>query len=372
MELEAFVAEYDGLSSALLVRGEELRQQLIVWLGQVLDLKVHSVTVRLKSRESLLRKLARPDKSYSDLWDITDLIGLRVITYFEDGVDRVGHVVESKLPVTFEHSVDKRRRKDANTFGYRSLHYVCRLGDGFPPRACFEVQVRTVLEHAWAEIEHDLGYKARDAVPISTRRRLNRLAGLLELADQEFGMIRRELDEYAETLPKRIASAETVQLDRLSLGALLECEEVFELDGAIARCLEKELGHDPFFPAYLLKMLGASGIQTVSEARAGIAQHREAILGMVQPYFAFAFRAWRLSPDRMPKVFRGYSLFFLAHAAVLEASALDIDKVERLAHLYRELDYPDDAKAALTVASMLVEAFSRPGGPFGPRDASSR
>jgi hypothetical protein len=78
---------------------------------------------------------------------------------------------------------------------------------------------------------------------------------------------------------------------------------------------------------------------------------------MVKPYFAFAFSAWSLSPDQMQKVLRGYSLFFLAHAAVLKASTLRLDKVLRLTRLYRELDYPEDERAAQHVASMLVDAF---------------
>jgi hypothetical protein len=59
----------------------------------------------------------------------------------------------------------------------------------------------------------------------------------------------------------------------------------------------------------------------------------------------------------MACILRGYCLFFLAHAAVLDAPSLGINKVERLAHLYRELDYPDDARAAQRVASDLVDAF---------------
>lgn len=77
---------------------------------------------------------------------------------------------------------------------------------------------------------------------------------------------------------------------------------------------------------------------------------------MVEPYFAFAWRTWRLSPNGI-EVSRGYSLFFLAHAEVLRSSSLAIDKVERLTRLYRELDYPDDERAAHEVASKLVEAF---------------
>lgn len=60
----------------------------------------------------------------------------------------------------------------------------------------------------------------------------------------------------------------------------------------------------------------------------------------------------------MPSLPRGYSLFFLAHVEVLRASTW---RLARLARLYRELDYPDDAKTAHHVASMLVDAFDHIG-----------
>jgi ppGpp synthetase/RelA/SpoT-type nucleotidyltranferase len=394
---DALLEHYDRALPLLRARGEALQAEVAALLASIEGLKVHSVTLRLKSRESLTHKLGRPDRSYRSLWAITDLVGVRVIVYFEEAVERIGQLVESNLAVDFAHSIDKRRR-DATTFGYRSLHYVCRLGatprdaaapsDGaassdraapreaaaplaLPPEARYEIQVRTVLEHAWAEIEHDLGYKAESAVPSSVQRRLHRLAGLLELADQEFGAIRNDLLDYARVLPERIASAsDSVPLDRLSLGALLDCSEVRDLDRAIAIALDKELGEEPFFPDYLLRMLASSGIRSVGEARAGVARHAAVIASMVRPYFAFAWQTWRLSPEQMERVFRGYSLFFLAHAEVLGSPALGIDKVERLAHLYRELDYPDDEDAAQRVASRLVDAFGEVVTAMAAKDAN--
>jgi len=355
MSQDGWLSEYDLVAPTLVAQGEALRGELARWLSLEPALKVHSVTMRLKERESLSRKLARPDRTYAHLWDVTDVVGLRVITYFEDGVDRVGEIVEARLPVDFVHSVDKRGAHRG--FGYRSLHYVCRL-PGLPAAVRCEIQVRTMLEHAWAEIEHDLGYKSAEVVPAVVRRRLERLAGLLELADQEFGAIRRELDAYARDLPARMAaSGDAIALDRLSLEALLGCEEAEALDRDVAAELGKELGSEPFFPDYLLKMLSAGGLRTVAAAREGLVRHRAVILTMVKPYFAFASRTWSLSPENMPRVLRGYGLFFLAHVAVLGAPALGINKVERLTHLYRELDYPDDAASAQEVAIRLVDAF---------------
>ncbi len=268
MNHESLLDQYEEARPALEQCGESLRLALTAWLANEPGLKIHSVTVRLKSRASLARKLARPDRSYVDLWDITDLVGLRVITYFEDSVDRVGQVVEARLPVDFAHSIDKRSRRDAGAFGYRSLHYVCRLagteGLTAPPLASCEVQVRTVLEHAWAEIEHDLGYKANDALPPAGQRRLSRLAGLLELADQEFVAIRRDLESYATSLPHRIAKeGEAVTLDRLSIEALARLH-----GGARARSRDRTEARstaraEPFYPDYLLKMLAACGVTTV-------------------------------------------------------------------------------------------------------------
>jgi ppGpp synthetase/RelA/SpoT-type nucleotidyltranferase len=364
MTEHALLADYDRVADALRGRAEAVRDHLERLLMAEPGLKLHSVTVRLKTRESLERKLARPDRTYARLWDVTDLIGVRIIAYFEDGVERVARRIEAALPVDFMHSIDKRRRRDAGGFGYSSLHYVCALDDGtagLGRDARFEIQVRTVLEHAWAEIEHDLGYKTVDTVPATLRRRLNRLAGILELADQEFVAIRNGLEAYARELPARIVRAEeAVPLDRLSLATLLECEEAQALDAEVAHVLSKALGDEPFFPEYLLRMLAHTGIATVQEARAGLLRHRAEIAAMVRPYFAFAWATWRLSPEQMARLPRGYCLFFLAHARVIHASALGIDKVERLARLYRELDYPDDHAAAQRVASDLVAALSSP------------
>ena len=273
---ETLLESYDRVLPFLRAHGERLQADLAALLRADEGLKVHSVTLRIKSRESLAAKLARPDRSYGSLWSVTDLIGLRVIVYFEAAVDTIGKLLEAQLPIDFAHSIDKRRR-DSATFGYRSLHYVCRAGapaTELPVEASFEVQVRTVLEHAWAEIEHDLGYKSGAAVPATVQRRLHRLAGLLELADQEFGAIRDDLRDYVRVLPERIASeGDSVLLDRLSLGALLDCAEVRDLDRVIAVALDKELGDEPFYPDYLLKMLASSGVRSVGEARAGVAEH---------------------------------------------------------------------------------------------------
>ncbi|HRE88471.1 MAG TPA: GTP pyrophosphokinase family protein [Myxococcota bacterium] len=320
-------------------------------------LKVHSVRARTKTLDSLAGKLARPDKTYRDLWDVTDLVGLRVIVYFEDDVPIVGQLIERAFDVDYQHSIDKR--SGDIRFGYRSVHYVCRL-PGFPdqrPAPRFEIQVRTVLEHAWAEIEHDLGYKSRDAMPAPARRRLHRLAGLLELADQEFSAIRHDLSDYAARLPARLEAAEDLPLDLLSLDRVLVLPECEHVDRSIADLLHRPLAQAPFYPDYLLRMLRCVGLEHSGDVRHHLATHAPKLVSLARPYFTFARQTWNLEPDAL----RGYALFFLAHWHALTSTHTSLDKVTRLATLYRELDHPHDEREAHRVASQLFEAFRQSG-----------
>jgi ppGpp synthetase/RelA/SpoT-type nucleotidyltranferase len=141
-----------------------------------------------------------------------DVLGVRIITFFPDEVDKVADVVAREFDIDDENSIDKRATHAPEEFGYMSLHYVARLNEaratlsenarfkGLP----FEVQIRSILQHAWAEIEHDLGYKTKSSIPPDSHRRFSRLAASLEGADEQFKVIRDELAEYQRELPAAI------------------------------------------------------------------------------------------------------------------------------------------------------------------------
>lgn len=178
-------------------------------LGSILQdegIGIHSITYRVKDPTQLEEKLTRPGKHYERLADVTDLLGLRIITYFADDVDRVVKVVDREVEIDAERSVDKRPLNDPDRFGYASVHRICKLPEvrtqlaeyrAFADLRC-EIQIRSILQHAWAEIEHDLGYKAANGIPVHLRRRFSMLAGLLELADDQFMRLRDDLTRYAE------------------------------------------------------------------------------------------------------------------------------------------------------------------------------
>jgi putative GTP pyrophosphokinase len=349
---EAMLQEFEARRTQLEQIGVDLHARLSKLLGEA-GLPVQFVTWRVKRPESLARKLARPDKSYRALWDVTDLVALRVATYFDDHVEQVSRVIEKHFRVDFGHSADRARPA-----GYRSVHYVCAHDAGPHAAFRFEVQLRTVLQHAWAEVEHDLGYKVDDAVPEAIRRRFSRVAGLLEIADQEFVSIRRELALSRDAARSALQRADgELPIDLVSLDALVRQPVLDGLDRQIAMMLGKTVSPEPFFPHYLVQMLRLAGLETTGGVVRALERHGFEVGTMLAPYFEFARKELGFDASTLASVQRGYGLLFVAHLAIIRGPELGLSKVARLTRLYQQLEFKDDDRAAHRVASGLLNAL---------------
>ena len=188
------------------------------------SINVHEIIGRVKTVESLQGKVKR--KNYSNLAEITDLCGIRIITYFSDDVDRIAELISQEFEVDVENTIDKRKSEDPTKFGYVSLHYVVGLKEGTTPSTLYgrfkniklEIQIRTVMQHAWAEIEHDLGYKSKEDIPDQYRRQFSRLAGLIELADDNFLQLKNNINNYEQEVRKKLpTSKEELPIDSSTL-----------------------------------------------------------------------------------------------------------------------------------------------------------
>lgn len=183
-------------------------------------IQVTAIDHRIKKEGSLAGKLERKGAKYKSINDITDLLGLRVITFYTDDVDKVAALVAQTFDIDWSNSVDKRKLHELDSFGYNSLHYICRLPAGNADAALcsipFEIQMRTALQHVWSTINHDTGYKSDVQIPREYLRQFGRLAGMLELIDDEFSRLRNSLAEYRRRVQTLVASG---QLDEVSLNA---------------------------------------------------------------------------------------------------------------------------------------------------------
>ena len=203
-------------------------------------LLVASVESRVKAEASLAGKLELKGGKYKSLADITDIVGVRVITFYVDDVDKVASAVERLFEVDWENSVDKRKYSEIDSFGYQSLHYICHLPDT-PYR--FEIQMRTVLQHAWANMNHDTGYKSGVEIPKRYVRNMSRLAGMLELVDEQFSQIRTELTDYRRRVRALVASGnlDEVPIDTDTFRSFLEMEPFGQLNRRIAAMNQAEI-----------------------------------------------------------------------------------------------------------------------------------
>jgi putative GTP pyrophosphokinase len=236
------------------------------------SIPVHSVEWRAKSIESFARKVSRPSDvdplapKYSEpLKEITDLAAVRVITFFLETVETVSNLIEEEFEV-----IEKTNRtsllQEEERFGYQSIHYLIRFNakrNALPEYSRFretiaEVQVRTILQHAWAEIEHDIQYHSVETLPAQIRRRFMSLAGMLEIADREFQAIADE-DRRIRTDARRLINAgrlEEVELTPDALKAFLD--RTFGPDG---RMSDWSYG----WTTRLLKHLGFENLRQIRE-----------------------------------------------------------------------------------------------------------
>lgn len=212
----------------------------------------NAITCRLKSRDSLIKKLEIKQDKYGELRDITDIAGIRIITFYSDDVDKVVDLVEKEFKVDRQNTIDKGKSLEPDRFGYCSVHYIVGLSDDrlklreyqmYQDLKC-EIQIRTVLQHAWAEIEHDLGYKNESIIPKEIRRNFSRLAGLLEIGDKEFLEIRKYLLSYSGDIANKIKDRELndKELDAIMLNEFVSTDkEIIRINKELAQLFNSQI-----------------------------------------------------------------------------------------------------------------------------------
>jgi ppGpp synthetase/RelA/SpoT-type nucleotidyltranferase len=233
---------------------------------------VASINSRIKTEESLTGKLELKGYKYRTLDDITDIVGIRVVTFFSDEVDVISALAEQLFEIDWENTVDKRKMMEIDRFGYMSLHYICRLPGGGQR---FELQMRTALQHVWSTIEHDTGYKGDVKIPREYMRQFNRLAGMMELIDDEFSRLRMALTDYRRQILSLVhdGQLDDVPLSRASFRSFLELQPFTRLNKRIAAVNQAEIYPVSMMP--YLPVLESFGLETLGDVQRFIDEHSD-------------------------------------------------------------------------------------------------
>lgn len=261
-----------------------------------------SVTGRAKSVASFAAKALRERDGkplYEDpLTEITDQIGVRVITYLYDDVDAVAALLSEQCVVLDDRDMG-RETADDGRWGYASRHLLVEVrptadAETEPDRLQghrASIQVRTVLQHAWAEFEHDVRYKGTvsDQQAPDLDRRFTLAAGLLELADREFTAIR---DQIQATMTHR-GPASDPQVARIGTG---------ELTAFLARRYEGAGWSRTDHYTWISGLLAALGIRSIGDLESVLSTVDEAVVHERMGYRQSA-RAVRRLDDALLAVF---------------------------------------------------------------------
>ena len=298
---------YDGQRDAYENNAKDLKQRITDALNEDPRIHVHAISWRVKDRDSFERKLRKKLRTEPALI-IEDVIGLRIITYFRDDAPWVERALRGKLNVLEGTYVNKAETLDDTEFGYRSIQFVATMpwaagNDDLPELlrasvrqpplspAVVEIQIRSVVEHAWAEIEHDLSYHAPGRVSRSVRRRFALTAALVENVDEQLISIRNEV-----TLDRPTGSPDDT-------GAGFDVQRIIETDRAsraldrqIASALDLPLEKPLNFRREVTRALAVANLLTTSKVDAALAEQNGA-LGLRMAIVCASVERPLLSPD---------------------------------------------------------------------------
>ena len=300
--------------------------QLITDLLVAKNIEIHNISGRLKDRLSLEKKIKLKQNKYTKLSEITDIAGIRIISFFEDEVDQIANVITKEFEIDELNSIDKRQ-KDYDRFGYLSLHFVVKMSSSrlklteYKKYSGFklEIQIRSILQHAWAEIEHDLGYKSKESIPNEVKRNFSRVAALLETADLEFSKLKESIEDYETTVDEKVKlHPETTDLNLASFNSFVRNNKtLLSIDKAMSKATKSKLDMEFFEDSdtYLeeFKFLRIKSIRELEEL---LKKYRSEIIN-----FAVALTSKDdedIVFDDEPTYVRGSSIFYLNYLMVLE------------------------------------------------------
>ncbi len=180
---------------------KKLGEKVVSFLKDALYKKeMHpEISFRTKEIQSIIKKIQRKSKEKNYTYDdLRDKLGVRVVCPFLSDLDIVDSIIDTFFTVR---KVEKKKEQiDFNRLDYQSNHYDVSIKtdviDFDDSDLIFEIQVRTMNQHAWANSAHILYYKQDIELPDEMKHRIYRLLSLYELADEEFSKVNDYLKSH--------------------------------------------------------------------------------------------------------------------------------------------------------------------------------
>jgi ppGpp synthetase/RelA/SpoT-type nucleotidyltranferase len=319
-EFENKIGKYESL-------GKNVVESIRILLHSA-NIKNLSIYFRVKDVDSFLEKIER--KSYEKPFQETeDICGIRIICYYQKDIAKIEQIIKTEFDII--ESFNKESNLEYNEFGYRSHHLIASIKKEWEKtpnfrglsKLKFELQVRTVLMHAWAEIEHNLAYKSELQTPKQFRRKLHRISAKLEEADEQFEELKKESEEYqnkllSEAKSNKLVTENNTELNIDSLQAFMDSNFPKRIKGldATGKLLNQMVEYDisltdlknawdkiePKFKEMEQEYLGESNGRYSKWAQAGIARF---VLDLTNENYRKRLKSKKVQ-DRIGKLMKKY------------------------------------------------------------------
>jgi putative GTP pyrophosphokinase len=286
-EQKAFLESYKTyMKNVLLKTDKELKEILESWRDipsmwadpashnkKSMPSPINWTNTRIKRPESVVNKILRKPSSFPDglttesIRKISDALGARIVVYFLANFAMVDKALRSSSspfeissedpPVAYLNpdlweririDLSRIKREDKES-GYASIHYIVRLRKSEIPltaRPWFEIQVRTLVEDAWGEIEHILAYKPDKQTSLAVKKQFQIISSQLTAIDEHFNLLHEELTRFQE----EVTYEDDDPLNAENLPAIL--------GKAGIPCVQREIDG-------LLRLLNSRGVGKVSQ-----------------------------------------------------------------------------------------------------------
>ena len=219
MTEQELAAAYEAQKPALFAWGREVKDMVLVRLKATLgtDQKVRDFLKippepRVKETDSFLVKALRRNKNYDrPLEQITDKVGVRFVVLLLPELRTVGDIIENCETWEAEKARDFEAEKAERPhhFDYQSVHYIVHPrkpmnlgGVAIPATMTCEVQVRTLLQHAYAELAHNTTYKPSLCLDRDVNRQIAKSSALVEAADEIFVGVHSKIEAASAELKR--------------------------------------------------------------------------------------------------------------------------------------------------------------------------
>lgn len=224
---------------------------------------------RVKETDSFLEKALVRKPKEDPIKEITDQVGVRFVVLLLEDITSIGNIIQSgPWGWQKDRDHDQERLEKPDYFAYQSDHYVVWTkkpmeykGVTIPGGISCEVQIRTILQHAYAEMAHSCDYKPSIHLPEEDKKKVKRSlakgSALIETTDDVFKEIKKHMNEY----------------DQSAKALLVRSSEIYETWTGVVSSPETPLGlvvTDTY--RELLKTLSPDKLQEWADARPWLAE----------------------------------------------------------------------------------------------------